>query len=119
MNRLLNTKEHRQFPRVDFHEPVECTLLPQEEGNGWENRGLAACDISEGGLKFYTTDFIPLHKAVRLSFYIRAQQHIALSGKVVWVQKMPHSDNYQVGLKFDDAVSDPLAQKHLQEFLEP
>ena len=115
-------QDKRQFKRVEFQQPIEYN---REFGFGNEalindesTEGFLSCDISAGGLKFYSNEFIPLKKEMRLRFFIGPERQIALNGKVVWIQQIPHSETYQVGLEFDDEAAQSLTKKELREYIE-
>jgi len=102
----------RQFPRIDFAEPVEYRL-----NEGIPASGSLGYNISEGGVRLRTDQFIPLNADMVLNFRLNSDAPLSVPGKVVWVQKVPHAESYQVGVQFDDsALHDPQIRgqiKHL------
>jgi Tfp pilus assembly protein PilZ len=58
-------------------------------------------DVSEGGLSFTTSDFIPLNTQLFVAL-LPKDEPLRATGQVVWVRKVPYGDRYNVGLKFTD-----------------
>ncbi|MDD5491356.1 MAG: PilZ domain-containing protein [bacterium] len=58
-------------------------------------------DLGEGGLSFTTNDFIPVNTQLFVAI-LPKDEPLRAGGKVVWVQKMPYGDRYNVGMIFTD-----------------
>jgi Tfp pilus assembly protein PilZ len=109
----LYTKERRQTERVDSRCPLRYQFKGQP--NFYET---VTRDISEGGLRFITNQFIPAFAELFLEFSLRSSMEpVQAAAKVSWVQKVPHSDQYQVGAHFTELnqeyrknISDCLSQ---------
>ena len=78
--------------------------------------GSLAYDISQEGLRFQTDKFIPLNESLMLELKL-AQESLMLNGKVIWVQMVPHSDRYQIGVRFDDSEDLQFAKQGIQQFI--
>ncbi|MDP3142968.1 MAG: PilZ domain-containing protein [Candidatus Omnitrophota bacterium] len=89
-------KEQRQFPRVSFDSPLRFQIKSTHKF------GSTVCrDISEGGIRFLTEDFVPIGTSIVLEVNLGVLPKVINAvADVVWSQKMAHSDRYQVGLKF-------------------
>lgn len=114
--------DQRKFKRFEFREAIEYNREFGFEGepvaNGDSTEGFISCDISAGGLKFYSNEFIPLKKEMRVKFLIGHERQVALTGKVVWVQQVPHAETFQVGLEFDDEAAQSFTKQELSKYLE-
>lgn len=88
-------EERRQFKRVSFRAPIQYQQVESPLGIG-----SVAFDLSEGGIRFYAEDFIPLNAQVLCELRLNPEQSVGLTGIVAWIQKVPHSESYHVGLQF-------------------
>jgi Tfp pilus assembly protein PilZ len=62
-----------------------------------------ACDISEGGLRLNFNKFIPSNTDFLLQLNLpSAAKIINAVGKVMWAQRIPHSERYQLGISFKE-----------------
>lgn len=62
-----------------------------------------ACDISEGGLRLNFNKFIPSNTDFLLQLNLpSAAKVINAVGKVMWAQRIPHSERYQLGISFKE-----------------
>ena len=109
---MVVTQEKRRFTRVSFREPVQFKAPKDAEFSG-----SLAYDISEEGLRFQTDNFIPLNESLILELQLSTQNSLSLHGKVMWVQMVPHSDRYQIGVKFDDSKELYSAKQGIQQFV--
>jgi hypothetical protein len=96
--------DKRRYPRIPFREPIHFVVkqggarseeVQQQEGS------CLSCDLSPGGLCLRLEDFLPLHTELNLDFRLDRDQYIEAEGQVVWIQKIPHAENYQIGIQFD------------------
>ncbi len=90
-------QEKRRVKRVEFREPLQYA-----KGAAIPNNGSLGFDLSEGGVRFQTEDFIPLNEPVAVAMQLSPEMILSLHGSVVWIQMLPHSERYQVGVKFHD-----------------
>lgn len=62
-----------------------------------------SCDISEGGLKLNFERFVPNNTEFLLQMSLpKMPKIVSALGKVVWSSRIPHSERYQMGLKFEE-----------------
>ncbi len=88
--------EKRQHPRFSFREPV---AYNKKEGS--PESGSLANDISGGGVRIRVQEFIPLNTVLDLKVHFTAPARtMAVKGFVVWVREVPHSEVYDVGIRF-------------------
>ncbi len=105
-------QNHRRFRRVIFREPYQ---LVTDRG---ESLGASvAFDLSVGGIRLRTEDFLPVNSRVSIRFSCSDNRVVNLNGRVAWVQKVPHSDIYQAGLEFDESEQDLFSRAMLSDFI--
>ena len=105
-------EEKRRFKRVPFKEPVQFRTPSQMEPGA-----CLACDLSEVGIRLNSDKFIPLQERMALTLQVGAGNPINVQGHVAWIQRVPHSDYYQMGLAFDPDTDDR-SLKVLQEYIQ-
>jgi len=88
-------KERRNFPRVDISFPVECELLPERKKIFYT----VTKNLSIEGAKILTEEFFPKDSMLRINLNLINEMVIAKT-KVVWCNKEPYSERYQIGLYF-------------------
>ena len=94
---LNNTTERRRFQRAESNLPVKYRNLKMASASV----GSLTKDISEGGIRFNTGEFISL--ACRLVVEITiptVQRPIKAISKVAWIKKHPTNDKYELGNQF-------------------
>lgn len=92
-----NVIEKRRFPRIDSNLPVKYRNLRMAT----VPMGSLTKDISEGGIRFKTNEFISL--ACRLVIEINLPtfpRPIKAISKVAWIKKMSSGDQYELGNQF-------------------
>ncbi|NTV29038.1 MAG: PilZ domain-containing protein [Candidatus Omnitrophica bacterium] len=95
--------ENRKYPRVPFKRSVKCTI-----GKDDVQTGEIAQDLSEGGIRIRSNLFISLGQEVNLSLQLHeAEEIVEVTGRVVWVRYIPHSEIYQVGIEFAQEAEAP------------
>lgn len=88
-------EERRRFHRFRHAEAVHFQWKdPRYFG------GCLSCDLSEGGIRFHSDDFIPLNTPLTLQIQLAGDRVADCMGHVVWVEKERFADRYQVGLEF-------------------
>ena len=126
-------EEKRKFKRIEFKEAIQYNidsgialgdLQYNIDWHGPQHQmwstfgGCLAYDLSEGGVRFRSNDFIPLNTEMSLKFQLESDSQVDLKAKVVWVRQIPHSEIFQVGLKFEDSHLNALVKEGLHEFVE-
>lgn len=91
---LIQREEKRADTRFRASLPVQYRYLTKI------NNALTH-DLSENGLSFTTSDFIPVNTQLFVAIFTK-EEPLRAGSRVVWVQKVPFSDRYNVGLKFTD-----------------
>ena len=115
--------EKRTARRVIFRRPIEFEVLggsfPAVEAGLGEVQGkcFGGClgfDLSLGGIRLYANDFVPVETVLTVRFSVFNEHVISAEGRVVWVQRIPHSEYYQVGLQFTHVEQFPELKGNLE-----
>lgn len=109
----VESSERRNFNRIRLAQPVQLSLKDWEE-----QKGALSCDLSEGGLRLNVNIFLPLHAEVLLKIQLSHEQVIECRAQVAWIQRIPFTERYQVGLEFIQDKSFIYAQKQIQKCLQ-
>ena len=91
----------RRFTRIPFKRPVRFSAF-----NGERCDSHIAQDLSQGGLRMLSSEFIPVHSVVSVQIQLKDREKVMdVQGRVVWVRYNPMTETYQMGLEFaDDAA---------------
>ncbi|MFZ5800381.1 MAG: PilZ domain-containing protein [Candidatus Omnitrophota bacterium] len=93
-------KEKREHPRWDCRVPIMC-----RRGTVFDNA--QTMDISNTGVGFLSSRFVPVNTSLILEIALSPKSEpIMALGRVCWVQKCRHSDNYRLGMNFTDVSED-------------
>lgn len=102
--------EKRKEPRRDDELPVEIEILSDETFIGPTHVLYAQIkDISVGGVKIWTSIYIPLDTPIKLKITLpKLEEVIGPIGKVVWGNPLENSDLYEMGIEFETTQPDIL-----------
>ncbi len=91
-------QERRRYTRVPESLQIAYEILPTESTKRYLTR-----DISQGGIRFFTHEFIPkdARLRIRISFPRTLFSFEALV-KCMWVKEMPYGEEFEVGVEFVD-----------------
>jgi len=104
--------ERRKYKRVEFDGPV---AYHTRDTNKFA--GCLGCDISLGGLKVLLSEFIALHTEMEVCMnFIDTHTSINLQAQVAWLRKIPYSEMYYAGLKFED--SNLIAERRIRVYVQ-
>jgi Tfp pilus assembly protein PilZ len=106
-------RERRIFERGSVKAPVRIQFKDPQDF-----RGSLSADISEGGLQIQIQEFIPLKTELTISMELADNSVVECVGKVVWVEQLPFSESYKIGLKFVDNQSLYTSRSRINQFLE-
>jgi len=97
-------QERRRYIRIPECLQIAYEIIPSEEIKEYSTK-----DISRGGVRFLTYEFIPKdsHLRVRITFPSTLFSFEALV-KCIWVREMPYGDEFEVGVEFIDLPSEIL-----------
>lgn len=91
-------QDRRRFNRLERHLPLQFRNI---EKNRPEMSGSLTRDISGGGIRFVSNDFLPVQTSVGLQLSLESNLHtLPATARVVWVQKLPYNENFMIGLEF-------------------
>ncbi|MDP2653892.1 MAG: PilZ domain-containing protein [Candidatus Omnitrophota bacterium] len=106
-------EDKRRYQRVSFREPVLVSILPETASHGH-----LSCDLSEGGLRMYFDDFVPLESRVAVSVPVDVDRKVNVLGRVAWIQRVPHAETYQVGVEFSARPDDVIARNEIRKYIQ-
>lgn len=105
MDNLSNAiEEKRRYPRVEYNLPVQYRNLKKAVALP---TGSLSTNISEGGVRFKSNEFISL--ACRLVLEITlptTSKPIKAISKVAWIRKLPTGEAYELGNQFIDMTKE-------------
>lgn len=90
--------EKRRFLRIAYSDAVRYQFKDSGRFGG-----CIARDISEEGIRLDMEDFVPVNTEMLLQMKLQTIPKVVdLKGRVVWLQQIPYSDRYHVGLQFSE-----------------
>lgn len=96
----------RRHARIPFVEAVQYQTRDTEV-----HEGTLACDLSRGGIRMNTNDFIPIGSEIVVKIRLAGQiQLVDVMAQVVWIRVIPYSERFQIGLEFIDGKIDRMAR---------
>lgn len=104
-------EERRRYPRFNTHLPVRFQLKKQSSKFGYTS----SKDISEGGIRLILNEFLRPKTEILLETIILGRV-VDPEAVIVWSQRIPHSDDYQIGLEFSRV--DTLERQKLKEYID-
>ena len=104
-------EERRRYPRFNTHLPVRFQLKESASKFGHT----LSRDISEGGIRLILNEFLRPKTEVFLETIVLGRV-ILPKAAVVWSHRIPHSDNYQIGLEFLEM--DRIERQKLKEYID-
>ncbi len=102
-------EERRKYPRIDVSFPVECNILAQKIYFYTISK-----DLSLGGIKVLSDDFIPKDNVVRVRVNL-IDEIVSLKARVAWCNRKRVSEKYLMGLEFVEISQEN--QKNIFRFL--
>ena len=101
MDSVFKNTDSRRFTRVPFKRPVRFSAF-----NSSQTVSHIAQDLSQGGLRMLSSEFIPVNSLVGIQIQLKDREMVMdVQGRVVWVRYNPMTETYQMGLEFaDDAA---------------
>lgn len=89
------SSEQRRFPRFNYSIPIKYRPQAQPAPLYTVTR-----DLSVGGLKMLTNNFMPRGTEVNLEVELPHLDLINAQGTVAWSSRINHSDQYLSGIRF-------------------
>ncbi|MGA1843655.1 MAG: PilZ domain-containing protein [bacterium] len=98
--------DKRQYLRIPESSELSYRLIPQTKTTGSISK-----DISTGGVRFSTREFIPIGSTLRIRLSIKSIPYILdASVSVKWAKRISGSDRYEIGAEFIDIPRESLQQ---------
>ncbi len=93
-----SNQDRRRFNRLQCHLPLQFRDI---EKNRPEMLGSLTRDISGGGIRFVSNNFLPVQTSVGLQLALDSDlRTLPATARVVWIQKLPYNENFMIGLEF-------------------
>ncbi len=71
-------------------------------------------DISRTGVGFISARFIPINSKLMVELALSREEHpVLVQGRVKWVEKIPHTPSFRIGMNFSDISVD--AQSRIEQ----
>lgn len=93
----MDAAEQRKFPRFHYSIPIKY----REKGRTIPTYTVTR-DISVGGLKILTSDFLPRGTEINVEVELPHLSLVNASASVAWSNRISHSDSYLCGLTFSE-----------------
>jgi c-di-GMP-binding flagellar brake protein YcgR len=91
-------EEKRASPRFRIDTPVEYRML---RGARETVKGSVLSNISAGGVRFITNEFLALTARMVLDITLPIPERpISAVSKIAWIKKLPVGDRYEIGNQF-------------------
>lgn len=91
--------EKRKYERVKTHIPVRIRKL--RDGANADGTSSITKNLSEGGIRFRTAEFISMACRLLLELDIPMfTKPVKAISKVAWIKKAPSGDDYEIGNQF-------------------
>ena len=83
---------------------VACELIASFKRVGGENSSspeeTTVRDISEGGIRFRSNQFIPIRDCLPMRFNLLKMKPIEAVIQPTWIKELPHVEQYELGASF-------------------
>ena len=97
MGKIMNKRESTRH---------ECCVPLMDEQKA-VLRSSHTVDLSSTGVGFVSTRFVPINSKLMVELSLsRTETPVLVQGCVKWVEKIPHTPNFRVGMNFSDISSD-------------
>jgi len=108
-----HAQERRKAKRIDARLPVQFKDVqrPIETYSGTLSK-----DLAEGGVRFTSPEFLSVFTRLLIEVSVPSfSRPIKAISKVAWIQKVPRSSQYNVGIQFMDITEED--KKQLASFI--
>jgi len=102
-------EDKRKFSRVNISFPIRCEGVKFRK-----NFYTVFKDISKGGVKVISNEFLKLNKQLKFEINL-IDKFIQGKGRVAWCNSQPYSDRYTAGIEFTEISRK--SEKELSGFL--
>ncbi len=92
-------------------------IVPVESGRNTEFDGAQSFDFSRKGIGFVTKIPVTVNREIAVALDLEESgSPVLVKGRVMWVQSIPGTSQYRVGLSFEKTLND--GQNRLNEYFE-
>lgn len=96
--------ERRRFIRIRQQDIINYTILSQ-----FKSRRKLTQDLSLGGVRFISDNFIPMHAILKLEIKLMdTLSMINAVARVAWIREIFDDENFEVGAEFMDINKEDL-----------
>lgn len=96
--------DNRKFERILGDAEISYRVVAHNQ-----TQGTLSKDISEGGIRFFCNDFIPLGTKLRLRVLIRAIPYsFQALGETRWIKEASGGTRYEIGVEFTDIPNEAI-----------
>jgi len=104
MENFFSGNEKRRSPRFKIEIPVEYRKLKE---SGASKKGSLSFDISQGGIRFVTDEFLAFTARLVLDVDLPLpERRLFVLSKVAWIKKLSAGDTYEIGNQFLEMSKD-------------
>jgi len=98
MTEFTRFEEKRKTARFKMATPVEYRML---RGSPETKKGSLISDISAGGVRFITDEFLALTARMVVDINLPVPDRpVSAVSKIAWIRKLPNGDKYEIGNQF-------------------
>lgn len=92
-------------------------VVPVDSGHNTDFDGAQSIDFSRRGMGFVTKTPVAVNREIAVALELdEARTPVIAKGRVMWVQSIPGTNQYRVGLSFEKTLDD--GQNRLNEYFE-
>ena len=100
----MGMQERRRFTRVPESLQIVYEVIPADEVKKYLTK-----DISQGGIRFLTHEFLPRGSRLRIKInFPKTLFSFEALVECMWIRQIPYSEEFEVGVEFVDLPSEVL-----------
>ena len=104
-------RERRRFIRISENLQISYEVLSKPIP-----RDSLIKDISQGGIRFFTHEFVPKNSLLKIRLAIeKIHLYFETLVKVIWIREVSRSGRYEIGVEFTNISEESV--KHLVDYL--
>jgi c-di-GMP-binding flagellar brake protein YcgR len=93
---MSSEKNRRRFARVAEFEEISYSIIPHSK-----IRKKLTLDLSVGGSRFISDDFIPVGSLLKIEIKLKSSQRVINAiAKIMWVKSLFGDERYEIGVEF-------------------
>ncbi len=95
---VIQALDKRRYKRVDCD--IESSFNNLDGTKPHDIRETTIRDISEGGIRFRSNEFIPIHNRLLFKLDVPKKKSIRAIAKPAWIREVPSLSQYEIGASF-------------------